>query len=105
MIQAKISPKGGISIGVRAARQRDHGGELGIAQTSEGAAKARKDEGEHQARSRVVRAQAGHHENPGANDGSHSERGELKHAESTLEAVFAAFAGFRQKHAQWFTNE
>ena len=49
-----------------------------------------------------MRAQSGEHEDACANDRADSQRGKLKGPKGTLQAVFARFAGFRQKHVQGF---
>ena len=46
MIQAKISPRGRVAVGVGGPRDGDERRELGIAQSDEGAPEPRKDEGQ-----------------------------------------------------------
>ena len=50
--------EGGVGVRVSAARQRNHGRKLGVAEAGESASQPRKHEGEHQAGTRVVRAQS-----------------------------------------------
>ena len=61
-----------ISIGVSAARERNHGRKLRIAQSCEGAAQAGENEREHQPWSGIVRAQSGENEDSCANHRANS---------------------------------
>ena len=92
--------QGGIGIGVGAARQRNHGGEFRIAQCREGATQSGKNEGKHQGRAGVVRSQARHHKNAGADDRAHPERSQLEGSERALQTVFAAFLGLIEQRVQ-----
>ena len=96
---------GGIGIRVRASRQRDHGGELGVTQAGERAPQSRQYKGQHQAGAGVVRAQARHHEDTRADNGADSQRGELEHAQGPLQAVFAGLPGFGQQHLERLANK
>ena len=49
-----------------------------------------------------MRAQSGQNEDAGADDGTHSECGELEHTQGTFQAMRAVLFGFREKHAHWF---
>jgi len=52
----------GVGVGVCGAGERDHGGKLRVTEAGEGAAQPAENEGEHQARTGVVRTQARHDE-------------------------------------------
>src|SRR6202011_208745 len=70
----------GVGVGIGAAGKRNHGRELGIAKAREGASKAGKHEGEHERGTGVVCAESGEYKDTGADDGAHTECGELASA-------------------------
>ena len=97
--------EGSVGVGVGAARQRNHGGELRVAQAGKGAAQPGEHERQHEARSGVVRPQTRQHEDPRADDGAHPQSGELKHPQSAFEAAFAHFPGFRREHVHGLADQ
>ena len=64
-----------VGVGIGAAGEGNHGSKLSVAETCEGAAQPRQDEGKHETRAGVMGPQAGKDEDTCANDGAHSQRG------------------------------
>ena len=93
-----------VSIGVGAARDRHHRGELGVAQADEGAGDAADDEREHDSGAGIVRRRrAGEHEDAGADDAADTERRNAQRAERLAKRVLTRFGddgGYRLSRHQ-----
>src|SRR5580704_7929669 len=95
----------GVRVGVSAARQRNHGRELRIAQRGEGTTHAGEHEREHQAGPCVVRAQARQHENSRANHRANAQGRQLKRSESALQTVLAGFSSLLHQRTDRLPGE
>src|SRR5215472_4204446 len=81
---------GGVGVGVRAAGDRDHGGEFAVAHAGEGATDGGDDEREDDGGSGVIGGgDAGEREESRSDDGADSEGDEIASAEGALEVVLA----------------
>jgi hypothetical protein len=79
--------QGRIGVGVSASRDRDERGELGIAQTGEGAGQAGQHERERDRRTGVLgRGMAGDDEDAGSYDGPHAEEDQMPGTEDAPES-------------------
>ena len=93
---------GGVGVGVRAARDRDHGGEFAVAHAGEGAADGGHHEGEHHRGPGVVgRGDAGQREQARADDRADAQGHQVYRAQRPLQVVLAAL-GFGHDPAQRF---
>ena len=73
---------GGVGVGVRAARYRNHAGELAVAQACEGAAYRRHHHGERDRGAGVLRGgEPGEREQPGTDDGANPQGDQVARAE------------------------
>ena len=81
---------GGVGVGVRAAGDGDHGGELAVAHAGEGAADGRHHEGEHHRGSGIIgRGDAGEREQARADDRADAQSHQVYRAERAFEGVLA----------------
>ncbi len=97
----------GIGVGVRTARLRDHGGQLGVAQRTETAHNAEKDERDDERGAGAVayhfagrkhlscRGGANRREDAGANDGADGKENEVAGAECAPESVQVVAFGYK----------
>ncbi len=90
----------GVGVCVGAAGQRDHGRELRVAESREGASQSRHHEREHEPRAGIVRAQPGEHEDARADDGAHAEGRQLERSQGPPQAVRAGFLSLFEQQAQ-----
>ena len=93
MIQATEFAHGRVGVGVGAARDGNHGGELAVAHAREGATESGDHEGKDDGRSGVVvGGDGGDGEQARADDGADAQSDQVDRAQRTLELVRAAFA-------------
>ena len=90
MIQAKNLAERRVAVGVGRAGDRDHRGELGVAEAGEGAPEPGEDEREDDRRpGELGRRRAGDDEDAGPDDGADPERDEVERAERPLQLALA----------------
>ena len=93
--------KRGVAVSVGRAGDGDHGGEFGIAQAGEGAAKSGDDVREHDSRAGILRGRlAGEHEDSGADDGADAQRYQVDGAERALQGVLAGLPRFTEQNIE-----
>ncbi len=95
----------GVGVCVSRAGQGNHGRKLGVTKARKGAADAAQHEGEHEAGTGPVRAQAGHHKNARPDHRAHAQRGERNRPQGTLQVVFSHLLGFGDDQAERFPPE
>src|ERR1019366_10616967 len=84
----------GVSVGISAARQWDHGRKLRVAKSRESATQPGEYEGEHQPRPGIVSAQSREHEDSCSNHRADAQRSQLKYTERAFQAVRASLSRF-----------
>jgi len=88
---AAVLPERGVGVGVGRSGDRDHRGELGVAQAGESTGRRGQQEGQHDARPRVLRRrQARQHEDAGADDVADAEHHQPRRPQHPLQRVLAA---------------
>ena len=89
---------GRIAVGVGGAGDGDHRGDFGVAKRGDDAHRAGDDEGQHQARTGLLRAGGGEHENARADDAADAEQGQLERAQRPVKRFLL---GCRQNGIEW----
>ena len=92
MIHASSSPMRGVGVGVGAAGDRDHGGELAVAHAREGAADGRHYEREHHGGPGIIRrGDARERKQAGADDRADPQRDQVDRSQGAFQVMLPTF--------------